>query len=165
MENNKLEEAEDKVIRILTNQESSHMKIMGEKETIYVVFKKPPFSQKHKGRVWAAKKLAELGFTENVTEDSELTYYFRYWGTLNTQVVDLLVPSPSGDVVIEGKKYKSYEYDPKKDLDYESKFEKYAIKEYYDQGFSEENLVTSIMMAHLQWSRGRTIEEADVKNS
>jgi hypothetical protein len=149
-----------KLVEILTNKPSEPIAI--EKSKVRVVFKAPPFTDKYKGRSWSSKKLKEIGVEGD--DDQDLSYYFRYWGTLNVYVTDLYVESESGDVKIEGKKYSRYTYDVSKDLDYKFVFEKYVLEEMYPRGLDEQ-FVTSVILAHMNWVRDRALEEADIKKS
>lgn len=149
-----------KFIELLTNKPSDPISIKNSR--VRVVFQAPSFTDKYKGRSWATKKLKEIGITDS--EDEELAYYFRYWGTLNVHVKKLYVESDSGEISIEDKKYYEYTIDREKDLNYSFVFEKYVFEEMVPRGL-DEGFVTSTILAHIDWIRDRALEEADIKNS
>jgi hypothetical protein len=148
-----------KLVEILTNKPSDPIAI--ENSKVRVVFKAPAFTDKYKGRSWASKKLKEIGVED---DDQDLSYYFRYWGTLNVYVTTMYVENPSGDIKLDGKKYSLYTYDASKDLDYKFLFEKYVLDEMYPRGLDEQ-FVTSVILAHMNWVRARALEEVDIKKS
>lgn len=153
------EEKDIKLIEILTNKPSDPLPVENSKAR--VVFKAPAFSDKYRGRSWASKKLKDIGLDED--EDPDLTYYFRYWGTLNCYVTRLYVEDPAGPIKIDDKKYSEYSYNPETDLNYKFLFEKYVIEEMYPRGL-DETFVTSSIMLHMNWIKDRAMEEADIKN-
>jgi len=68
------EEAQDiKLIDLLTNKPSEPIEIENSKARI--VFQAPTFTDKYKGRAWAAKKLKDIGISDD--DDQELSFYFR----------------------------------------------------------------------------------------
>lgn len=152
------EEQDIKLIEILSNKPSDPIEIKDSKAR--VVFQAPAFADKYKGRAWAAKKLKELGVTDE--EDPDLSYYFRYWGTLNSYVKKIYVQDKSGDIKIDDLIYSEYTYSQEKDLNYKFLLEKYVIEEMYPRGL-DESFVTSCILTHLEWVRDRALEEADIK--
>lgn len=159
-----LEQVEERLIRSLTNEPSAPIKL--ENYDVYVVFQRPAFSEKYKGRAWAAKKLRSFGLGDAVEEDPDLTYFFRYWGTLNTYVKRILIPAEkNGDIIVEGKHYVDYTYDPRREYDYSSLFEKYVIEEQYNKGYAEDAFVSDVITAHVEWLAENTVPEEDIKNS
>lgn len=154
------EDKDIKLIDLLKNKPSDPIEIENSKTR--VVFQAPNFTDKYKGRAWASKKLKEIGL--EFDDDQDLAYYFRYWGTLNTYVKKVYFEDESGDFKLEGKKYSEYQYDPSKDLDYKSLFEKYVVEEMYPRGL-DESFVTSCILSHMNWVKDRALEEADIKNS
>lgn len=148
-----------KLIELLTNKPSDPLKV--ENSNARVVFQAPAFTDKYKGRSWSSKKLKDIGLSEE--DDPDLSYYFRYWGTLNAYVSKIYVLSDSGDVTIDGESYSEYVFDPEKDLDYKFLFEKYVLEEMYPRGL-DESFVTSCIILHMNWVKDRAMEEADIKN-
>jgi len=153
------EQKDIKLIEILTNKPSEPVLI--DNTSTRVVFQAPAFADKYKGRSWSSRKLKELDISDE--DDQDLSYYFRYWGTLNSYVTRILVEDSSGDVSIDGSKYVEYSFDAEKDLDYRFLFEKYVLEEMYPRGL-DESFVTSCIIAHMNWVRDRALEEDDIKN-
>lgn len=156
----KNEEREIKLMEILTNKPSDPIEIKDTKTRI--VFQAPSITDKYKGRAWSAKKLKEIGVTDE--DDQDLAYYFRYWGNLNTFVKRIYFENPHGDIKIGELLYSEYTFEPSRDLNYKFLFEKYAIEEMYARGI-DELFVTSSIMAHMEWIKNRALEESDIKNS
>jgi hypothetical protein len=154
------EEKDIKLIEILTNKPSEPIEIENSKTR--VVFQAPAFADKYKGRSWSARKMKEIGISEE--DDQDLAYYFRYWGTLNSYVTKVYVENESGDVKIGDKNYVEYSYDPSKDLNYKFLLEKYVLEEMYPRGI-DEMFITSSIIAHMNWVRDRAMEESDIKNA
>lgn len=158
-EKNEKTNSDVKLIELLTNKPSEPLQVNNSE--VRVVFQAPAFADKYKGRAWSSKKLREIGLSDE--DDPDLSYYFRYWGTLNSYVSHLYVEDAEGEIKIEGESYSEYSFDPKKDLDYKSVFEKYVLEEMYPRGL-DEAFVTSAIMLHMGWVRDRALEEADIKN-
>jgi hypothetical protein len=154
------EKRDIKLIELLTNKPSEPLEI--ESSNVRIVFQAPSFTDKYKGRSWASKKLKQIGITED--DDQDLTYYFRYWGTINSYVKHVYVESDNGEIKISGKNYFEYEFSPNKDLDYSSVYEKYVLEEMYPRGLDEQ-FVTSTIIAHMNWIRDRALEEEEIKKS
>lgn len=153
------EQQDIKLIELLTNKPSEPLEIENSKAR--VVFQAPAFADKYKGRSWSSKKMKEIGISDE--DDQDLSYYFRYWGTLNPYVKTIYVEDPKGSIKIEDKKYSQYEYDPEKDLNYKFLFEKFVLEEMYPRGL-DEAFVSSCILSHMNWVRDRALEEVDIKN-
>jgi len=156
------EATEEAVMTLITNEPSDPIEIPNFKTLI--VFKRPPFKEKYKARVWASKKLKEAGY-EDADEDRELSFFFRYWGTLNTFVSKIYFESEKGEYSFGGKKYSLYLFDPAKDLDYAALFEKYVIAAIYEKGKSEEMFVSECIIKHTEWLGLFSVEDSEIKNS
>jgi len=157
------EKLESQLMGILTNEPSRPRKL--EHFNVYVIFQRPAFKDKYKGRVWSSKKLRDIGFTNPTEEDPELSYFFRYWGTLNTFVIKILTPNKGGIHKIGGEQYEEYLYNPETDLDYSSLLEKYVLDELYPKGTSEEMFISDMIVEHANWLDESSVEEDDLKNS
>lgn len=153
------EQQDIKLIELLTNKPSEPLPVENSKAR--VVFKAPAFADKYKGRSWSSKKMKEIGISEE--DDQDLSYYFRYWGTLNSYITHIYFEDSSGDIKIDDKTYSLYEYDSSKDLNYKFLFEKYVLEEMYPRGL-DESFVTACVLMHMNWVRDRAMEEADIKN-
>jgi hypothetical protein len=153
------EQKDIKLIELLTNKPSEPLEIENSKAR--VVFQAPAFADKYKGRSWSSKKMKEIDIAEE--DDQDLSYYFRYWGTLNSYVTTVYVEDSKGSIKIGDKKYSLYPYDASKDLNYKFVFEKYVLEEMYPRGL-DEAFVTACILAHMNWVRERALEEADIKN-
>lgn len=152
---------EERLVRALTNEPSEPVAV----GDVFIVFQRPRFQDKYKGRVWATKRLKEFG-VEDEDDDPEFAFYIRYWGTLNTFVKTIYVPDEDGKVKLKGKRYSEYPYDRKTDLDYGSVFEKYVLGEIYENGGREDEFVAEAISAHMAWSEEMTEPtEEEVKNS
>lgn len=159
----KTQEIEEKVMDILSNDPSDPVKL--DNYDVYVVFQRPTFKDKYKGRAWGAKKLREFGYGDAILEDPELVYFFRMWGNVNTAVKKLYYQDDNGERAIEGKAYSEYSYNPEKDLDYGSVFEKYAIEEVFNKTGDEDMFVASGIIAFTAWSDKFSVSGDDIKNS
>lgn len=158
-----LEEAEEAVMAILTNEPSEPLKVG--KYPVRVVFKRPSMVTKFRQRTWASKKLKAFGIYSD-SDDQNTAFFFRYWGTLNAYVVRVLVEDSKGPVKLDGKTYSDYTYDEDVDADYLSVFEKYTMEEIYNKGMSEEAFVSDAIVAHADWMESAAVpKEDDIKNS
>jgi hypothetical protein len=155
-------ETEDVLMAIITNDASAPILI--EDFNTLVVFKRPAFKDKYKARVWANRKLRESGM-EDPDEDKEMSFFFRYWGALNTYITNLYYEKEDGTRVFNSKKYAEYTFDPKIDLDYSFLFEKYAIEEVYNKGLSEELFISQCIQKHNEWLGLASVEDSELKNS
>lgn len=159
-----MDTVEEDVFALLTNTPSEPIEIP--KRGIKLVFQRPSMTDKFKQRVWATKKLRSFGLTNPETEEPNLAFFFRYWGTLNAFTTKILVEDKKGSISSGGKKYREYEYDPSKDVDYGSVFEKYTMKEIFEPGMSEEAFVSEVIVEHAKWVDAiTTVKEDDIKNS
>jgi len=156
-------QTENKMMGLLLNEPSDF--ILLENWNIYVIFQRPSFKDKYRGRAWASKKLNEMGFTNPIEEDPQLTYFFQYWGNLNSSITRILVTDEKGKIKKNGKTYSDYEFNSAEDLDYSSLFEKYVMEEVYNKGLSEEMLVSDAIVKHADWLENTAVEEDDLKNS
>lgn len=157
-----IEATEDSVIQILTNEPSEPLEIEG--FNVRLVFQRPRLTEKYKGRIWANKKIKEIGLSE--TDDDMTAFFFRYWGTLNAFTRQVLVEDEAGKIKLKGKTYSQYTYDPQTDMDYSSLFEKYVMEEVFNQGRNEEEFVSDVIVVHAEWLNSLTMpKEDDVKNS
>lgn len=157
-----MESVEDFVIATLTNEPSEPLEI--KKYNVRLVFQRPSVINKFKHRAWAHRKLKEIGAEDS---DEQIGFLFRYWGTLNSYVIRILVPDKKGSITVDGKKYVDYEYDFETELDYKSIFEKYVMEEVYNKGKSEEAFLSDVIMVHANWVNENTSikDEDDIKNS
>lgn len=154
--------AENFLLASLTNEPSDPLAVEGYKTT--VVFKRPSLVDKFKQRAWASRKLKELDIPAD--DESQITFFFRYWGTLNSYVRSIYVEDASGEITFSGKKYSEYRFDQSTELDYKSLFEKYVMKEIYDRGLSEEAFISEVIVMHANWvNDNTTVPESDIKNS
>lgn len=157
------EQLEDNFMQLLTNDPSDPVKV--ENYDVYVVFQRPAFKDKYKARAWASKKLKEFGFENADSEDPELSYFIRSWATVNSHVIKLFYKDENGSTAIKGEPYSEYEFDPKKDLDYASVFEKYAVEELYNKGEQEDMFVASGILMYTRWMNKFEFDGDDIKNS
>ena len=155
-------ETEDKLMKILTNEPSEPFKV-GEYD-VYVVFQRPPFKDKYKGRVWATKKIKEFGFS-SPDEDPLISNFVRLWGTVNNSVTSVYYQDDKGRTTLDGKTYSEYKFDPSKDKDYGNVLEKYTVEEVYNKGQSDELFISEVVVAYTKWSNDGTLEEPELKNS
>lgn len=164
-ENNQqeLEKLETKIMTTLTNEASEPKDVKG--YGILLIFKRPSFTEKYKGRAWANKKLQEL----DLVDDDAMSTMFRYWGMLNSYVVKALVEDPNGRIKSGDKIYSEYIFIPEQDLDYKSLFEKLVIAEIYNKrNLADDVFVTKCIDTFLAWIESFTIttkEGEAVKNS
>lgn len=156
-----IEATEDFVMSVLTNEPSDYTLV--DKFKTLVVFQRPSLTNKFKQRAWANRKLKELEIED---DDPQLSFFFRYWGTLNSYVIKILTEDAKGLVKFGGKKYTEYTYDPSQDADYKSLFEKFVMEQIYNKGLSEEAFVSEVIVLHADWINSNTVaKEADIKNS
>ena len=163
MTQQEMDSVEDVLIATLTNEPSEP--VLVETFGVVLIFQRPSLVGKFQGRAWSTKKLKEVGITEE--DDPNLSFFFRYWGTLNAYVKQLLVQDKSGDFKFKGKTYSDYTFDPAKDLGYKSLFEKYVMEEIYEKGISEESFISEVVVLHADWinSMAQNVKEDDLKNS
>ncbi len=156
-------EVEDKVMNILSNEPSDPVKL--DNYNVYVVFKRPSFKDKYKGRAWGSKKLKEIGYDDATEEDPEIAYFFRMWGSVNTSVKRLLAQDDEGDITLDEQTYSDYPYNAKTDMEYSGPFEKYAIEEIFNHGGQEDMFVAAGIIAYTRWTERFSISGDDIKNS
>lgn len=157
-----IEATEDFVMSVLTNEPSDYTLV--EKFKTLVVFQRPSLVNKFKQRAWSNRKLRELEIDDEA--DQQLSFFFRYWGTLNSYVINVLIEDAKGEVKFGGKKYTEYSYVPAEDADYKSLFEKFVMEQIYNKGLSEEAFVSEVIVLHANWINENTqAKEADIKNS
>jgi len=157
-----IEEIEEFLVATLTNEPSDPMLV--DKFKTLLVFQRPSLVDKFKQRAWSTKKIREIDIKES--EDNQLSFFFRYWGTLNSYVKTIMVEDPKGSFKFQGKKYSEYTFDKETELDYKSLFEKYVMEEIYNKGLSEEAFISEVIVLHADWINSTTkMKEDDVKNS
>ena len=157
------QDTEDKIVGMLTNDPSAPVKLS--EYDVFLVFKRPPFKEKYRGRAWSTKKLREFGYDDASREDPETAYFFRSWGIVNTYVHKLYYKDENGDKTIKGEAYSEYPFDPEKDLDYSYVFEKYAIEELFEKGKPEDLFVAAGIIAYSRWMEHFSVDGDDIKNS
>jgi hypothetical protein len=154
---------EDKLIHVLTNDPSTPLEVPN--YGCLLIFKRPDFKLKYKGRGWAVGKITEF----ELENDANMSFVFRYWGVLNTYITNIYMEHPQGDVRKNGKTYIEYLFDPTKDLDFKYLFEKFVVEEIYNKRqISDDIFISAVMEVHSKWTNTTTIdsaEEEDLKNS
>lgn len=154
------EDVEDAVMRIMTNEPSEPMEV-GE---CVVVFQRPSLPVKYKQRSWSKRRMKEYGIDPN--GDSDESYLFQQWGTLNAFISTLYMADKKGKVKLSDKNYTQYEYDSSVDLDYGSVFEKYVMEEIYNKGKNEEIFLVQTFAAFVEWLNSAMVPDGDdIKNS
>jgi len=157
------EEIETKVLSMLSNEPSEPVKLSD--HDVYVVFQRPPFTDKYKARSWSSRKMKEFGYTNIDEEDPDLGYFLRSWGAVNTHVKEIYYFDEDGEIEINQRTYSPYNYNPETDKDYEYLLEKFAIEEYYNKGKSEDMLIASAIIAYTEWFDSFNVDGDDIKNS
>ena len=158
------EAVEEDVFALLSNEPSNYIEIP--RRGIKVVFKRPSMTEKFRQRVWASKKLRSFGIVNQDQDDPNVSFFFRYWGTLNAFITKIIVEDKKGSISSGGKKYREYLYNPEEDVDYGSVFEKYTMEEVFNPGMSEEAFVSEVIVEHAKWMDDSSrVKEDDIKNS
>lgn len=143
-------EAETKLMGILTNEPSPYIEIP--EFEVELQFQRPPLAKKHKHKAWAFNKMREYGY--RLDEDNSGTMILQYWGQLNSFVIGI---TNNG---------KPFSYDPEKDTEYGSLYEKFVVEEIYNtRGLQEEGFVSSSILALARWLDSTEAEEEETKNS
>jgi hypothetical protein len=140
------ENLEAGLISAARNEPSDSFKV----DDIRVTFRRPKLFEKYRGRVWANRKLKEIGI-ENLEEDEQgLVFYYRFIGALCMNVNSI------------NKDKKNYEF--KADSGYEFLLEQYLEEEINSKGLNEEPFIDKLTEAYAKWE-GQTPTEDDLKKS
>lgn len=146
-------EIESKLVPFLRNEPSEPMEIFGGYK---VSFKRPSLPEKSKAQLWKDRKFAEIGLEGDERYDLEnpVTFYWTFFGVLNSNVVAVFNPDGSTAVT----------FDPKVDTDFKFLFEKFIDYLYNELGVeTEEPYISSAMAVMMEWQGATEPDAEDVK--